>query len=120
MTVKNFKTAEEFYSFCAENEACTDGLNEIRGKTLADWWDSTERGDWMMWLLVKGVWEFTPTQREEYCRVKAAAWKDFRRVTEASWAEFSRAREAAEVDFERVIAAAIRAIIGNPFLGPLA
>jgi len=51
----NFKTAYEFYDFCVEHEACETGLAEIKGKTIAAWWDTTQHGDWMEWLREKRV-----------------------------------------------------------------
>ena len=62
----NFATAQEFYDFCVDHKACKEGLVEIKGLTLAEWWDKTNRGDWMLWLRDEGVWDFTPVQLAEY------------------------------------------------------
>ena len=89
----NFATAQEFYDFCVRSAACKEGLVEIKGLTLAEWWDKTNRGDWMLWLRDEGVWDFTPVQLAEYHRITAPAW----------------------AEYERITAQAIREIIGNPF-----
>ena len=102
----NFATAQEFYDFCVDHEACEEGLVEIKGLTLAEWWDKTNRGDWMLWLRDKGVWDFTPVQWAEYRRITAPALAEYKRITAPAWAEY-----------KRITAQAIREIIGNPFKG---
>ena len=61
-----FKTAKKFYDFCVQHEACEEGLAEIKGLTLADWWDKTKRGDYMLWLRKKGVWTFPEPINAKY------------------------------------------------------
>jgi len=60
--------------------ACPDGLAEGRKyATVSEWWEATERGDWMGWLLDMIGW---PEGAEaEYERVRDAAWAEYKRVT---------------------------------------
>ena len=108
--MKNFSTAQEFSEFCEGRHACASGLDEIRGLTLAEWWDKTQRGDWMEWLKCYDVWCFTPAQQAEYDRMvepaRAEYDREIRLVPRAAWAELCRVK-----------ANAIRQIIGNPFKG---
>ena len=99
-------TADAFYKWCVEHGACDGGLSAIRGRDPADWWDETQHGDWMEWLVNMGPLKLSDAQREEYQRVEAAAWAEYQRVEAAAWAEY-----------ERVKAKAMRRIIGNPFRG---
>ena len=122
----NFATAPEFYNFCVDHKACKEGLVEIKGLTLAEWWDKTNRGDWMLWLRNKGVWDFTPVQLAEYERIKtpalaeyeritAPALAEYKRITAQAWAEYKRITAPAWAEYHRIAAQAIREIIGNPF-----
>ena len=133
----NFATAPEFYDFCVDHKACEEGLVEIKGLTLAEWWDKTNRGDWMLWLRNKGVWDFTPVQLAEYERITAQALAEYERITAQAlaeyeriaapaWAEYHRIEAQALAEYERITAQAwaeyhritaqaIREIIGNPF-----
>ena len=133
----NFATAPEFYDFCVDHKACEEGLVEIKGLTLAEWWDKTNRGDWMLWLRDEGVWDFTPVQLAEYERITAQALAEYERITAQAlaeyeriaapaWAEYHRIEAQALAEYERITAQAwaeyhritaqaIREIIGNPF-----
>ena len=113
----NFATAPEFYDFCVDHEACEEGLVEIKGLTLAEWWDETKRGDWMLWLRNKGVWDFTPVQLAEYERITAPALAEYMRTTAPALAEYKRITAPALAEYGRITAQAIREIIGNPFKG---
>ena len=135
----NFATAQEFYDFCVDHEACEEGLVEIKGLTLAEWWDKTNRGDWMLWLRDEGVWDFTPVQLAEYeritaqawaeykritapalaeyKRITAQAWAEYKRITASAWAKYHRIEAQAWAEYRRIEAQAIREIIGNPFKG---
>ena len=135
----NFATAQEFYDFCVDHEACEEGLVEIKGLTLAEWWDKTERGNWMLWLRDEGVWDFTPVQLAEYeritaqalaeykritapalaeyKRITAQAWAEYKRITASAWAKYHRIEAQAWAEYRRIEAQAIREIIGNPFKG---
>ncbi|MGO9073866.1 MAG: hypothetical protein ACLQEI_06860 [Terriglobales bacterium] len=76
----NFKTAQEFYDFCVQHVACEEGLAEIKGLTLADWWDKTKRGDYMGWLRENGVWKFPAPIDAKYeadlALIDAKYWAD--------------------------------------------
>ena len=98
----NFKTANEFYDFCRRHDACADALQAIAGLTIAEWWDKTDRGDWMMWLADKNVWRFNDQQEAEYERVTAPA----RRVMATALAERSMATTA-EAEYRLVTAPAL-------------
>ena len=135
----NFATAQEFYDFCVDHEACEEGLVEIKGLTLAEWWDKTDHGNWMLWLRDEGVWDFTPVQLAEYeritaqalaeykritapalaeyKRITAQAWAEYKRITASAWAKYHRIEAQAWAEYRRIEAQAIREIIGNPFKG---
>ena len=98
--MKTFKTAQEFYDFCAKEHACKEGLEEIRNKKLEDWWDVTQRGDWMLWLNECGVWEFTMEQLAEYKRVQAPALAEYERVQASAWAEYKRVKAPAWAEYK--------------------
>lgn len=38
--------AKEFYAWCKNHGACTQGLRGIRGKTFEDWWTGTVHSGW--------------------------------------------------------------------------
>ena len=86
IALKHFATPEEFYEFCVSEGACKEGLAAIKGHTLADWWDTTNRGEWMMWLHTRGVWHFPPSLLADYLAKCATIDADF--LTE--WATLIR------------------------------
>jgi hypothetical protein len=43
--------ATKFYEFCRSKDACEAGLKWIEGKSLAEFWQTCERADWMIWLV---------------------------------------------------------------------
>ena len=45
--------AEQFTALCKSKGACREGLEWIRGKSLAEFWQTTDRADWMLWLAGK-------------------------------------------------------------------
>ena len=102
----NFATAPEFYDFCVDHKACEEGLVEIKGLTLAEWWDKTNRGDWMLWLRDEGVWDFTPVQLAEYERIEAQALAEYERTTASALAEYMRIEAPAWAEYERITAQA--------------
>ncbi len=99
-----FKTAQEFYDFCVQHKACEEGLAEIEGLTLADWWDKTKRGDYMLWLREKGVWTFPAPidakYRADRAPINAKHRADRAPIDAKYWAD---------------LATLIRWLIGNPF-----
>ena len=113
--MKTFATAEEFYEFCADRDASAELLAEIKGHTLAEWWETTEHGDWMLWLEKYGVWTFTAPAEAEYEQAKAAAWAEHEQAIAAAWAEYLRAEAPVWAEYERARAVALRAIVGNPW-----
>ena len=102
----NFATAPEFYDFCVDHKACEEGLVEIKGLTLAEWWDKTKRGDWMLWLRDEGVWDFTPVQLAEYERIAAQALAEYKRITAPALAEYHRIEAQALAEYKRITAPA--------------
>ncbi len=42
--------ASEFTAFCKSKSACREGLVWIKGKSLAEFWSTCDRADWMLWL----------------------------------------------------------------------
>jgi hypothetical protein len=109
----NFKTADEFYDFCVAHDACEPGLAEIKGKTLASWWEETQHGDWMIWLRKKGVWQFNPEQQLEYLAKRSTLASEY-------WAKISPLEKdywSSYADYLAKLAVLIREIVGNPFAG---
>lgn len=42
--------AEKFYEFLQSKNACSNGLEFAKGKSMQTVWNTCHRGDWMMWL----------------------------------------------------------------------
>ena len=108
--IMKFQTAKAFYDFCVKHDACEEGLAEISGLTLdeweirhpngkagynpdggltiADWWDKTERADWMLWLRDQDVWNFpVPSNakwRAECVLIIDTEWLAWR-ASDAEW-----------------------------------
>ncbi|GAC1632802.1 MAG: hypothetical protein NVS9B14_06490 [Candidatus Acidiferrum sp.] len=51
--VEDGMNATEFYRLCESHGACREGLEWITGKSLAEFWQTCERADWMLWLCGK-------------------------------------------------------------------
>ena len=115
MKVKKNLTADEFYAYCAEHDACQEGLKEIRGLDAATWFTRTQHGSYIGWLIAKGLICVTPSQQAKYKRVKASALTEYNRVTAPALAEYDRAIAPARAEYERVVTSAWRKILGNPF-----
>ncbi|HET9087161.1 MAG TPA: hypothetical protein VFN53_06550 [Acidobacteriaceae bacterium] len=99
------KTAEEFYAFCKSKGACKEGLAAIAGMSFDEFWTTTKRGDWMLWLQGK-LWHFTEELDADYQAKRAQLAADYRA---------ERAQLAA--DYRAKIADLIRSIAPNPFQG---
>ncbi len=156
--IMKFQTAKAFYDFCVKHDACEEGLAEISGLTLdeweirhpngkagynpdggltiADWWDKTERADWMLWLRDQDVWNFpVPSNakwRAECVLIIDTEWLAWR-ASDAEWLAWraSNAKWDAEcapiIDAEWLpwrprnakwdaeLADLIRRLLGNPF-----
>jgi hypothetical protein len=41
----------KFAEWLKNHNACSSSYTETRGKSLSEWWDSTERPEWMVWVL---------------------------------------------------------------------
>ncbi len=131
------KASEEFYDFCVRHEACHDGLAAIAGLTAEEWWNTTNRGDWMLWLDSKGAWKFSRQQKRNY-RAKrdalyadyeakrAPLYADYKAKRALLYADYAAKRDALDADYEAKCdalyadydakrASLIRDIIGNPF-----
>ena len=126
MKAKKNLTADEFYTYCAEHDACQEGLKEIRGLDAATWFARTQHGSYIEWLIAKGLICVTPSQQAKYKRVKASALTEYNRVTAPALAEYShvtasalteyeRVKASAWAEYDRVVASAWRKILGNPF-----
>lgn len=123
--VPKFTTAQEFYDFCDSQKASKYGLAAIAGKTPAEWWATTERGDWMEWL-VEAIFKVTDKAMVKFARALNTAAAEYQqRVAAESWAlyasgtspaEFSRVEDAAWMEYWQKTAIAWRKILGNPFL----
>jgi hypothetical protein len=70
-------TAEKFYEFCSKRKACKEGLAAISGLTASEWWEKTNRGDWMMWLEYEGAWKFTSKQFIDYVNKSTPLYADY-------------------------------------------
>ena len=44
---------EKWKKFLRDNTACKNGYTEAHTKTPQEWWESTKRSDWMMWVLLR-------------------------------------------------------------------
>lgn len=51
--------AEQFYDFCKSKNACEEVLKWITSKSLDEFWQTCERGDWMMWLIYNGKYDIS-------------------------------------------------------------
>jgi hypothetical protein len=57
--------AAEFTKLCRSHHACTEGLAWIKGKSLAEFWQTCDRADWMLWIVGQMAGEKGwPTQQE--------------------------------------------------------
>lgn len=43
--------AQQFEKFLIDKDACEDAQIFCKGKSLKEAWDTTDRGDWMLWLM---------------------------------------------------------------------
>ena len=43
--------AKQFYQHCEAHDACKGGLAWIKGKSMEKFWNTSDRGDWMIWLI---------------------------------------------------------------------
>lgn len=43
--------AKQFYQHCKAHDACEEGLAWIKGKSMEEFWNTSDRGDWMIWLI---------------------------------------------------------------------
>ena len=43
--------AEQFTNLCRKHGACRKGLDWIKGKSLAEFWQTCDRADWMLWIV---------------------------------------------------------------------
>lgn len=41
----------KFQRFLAHKGACYDGRRKVGSQAIQEWWQSTRRADWMVWLL---------------------------------------------------------------------
>lgn len=42
--------AEQFTKLCRSKGACAEGMAWIKGKSLAEFWQTCDRADWMLWI----------------------------------------------------------------------
>ncbi len=110
-----FKTAQEFYDFCVQHEACEEGLAEIEGLTLADWWDKTKRGDYMGWLRENGVWKFPAPIDAKYEADRAPIDAKYRADRAPIDAKYKADLAPIDAKYWADLATLIRSLIGNPF-----
>src|ERR1035437_9584353 len=43
--------AEQFTKLCRKHGACAEGIAWIKGKSLAEFWKTCDRADWMLWIV---------------------------------------------------------------------
>ena len=110
-----FKTAKKFYDFCVQHEACQEGLAEIKGLTLADWWDKTKRGDYMLWLREKGVWTFPEPINAKYGAALAPIYEKYLADLAIINAKYEADLATIDAKYESYHATLIRSLVGNPF-----
>jgi hypothetical protein len=102
--------------------ACFKELNKEarKYKTMQEWWETTERGDWMEWVLDEIGWpdgieaEYERAEAdawEEYGNAEANARKEYGNAEADASARYKRAKEVAWVEYVQTTATALRKLI---------
>ena len=50
-------TNQEFRKWLSKHQACDGGMKEVAEQTPEQFYNSTERGDWLLWWILRGVRE---------------------------------------------------------------
>ena len=108
--------AEEFYAYCVKHGACKDGLKAIEGLSFDQFWETTERGDWMLWLQLRGLWWMTP-------EIYAAYWAQIKPIFDAFREQIKPLDDAFREQikplfdaFRAQLADVLRSVVGTPLL----
>jgi hypothetical protein len=111
------KTKEDLMNFLASNHACAEGITFAQGKTPAEFWESTVRGEWLLEIQKMGAWDFADSDRVKYLAAIQQPREEFRRKIDlaSDVSDPQPAVDAAVAELRKVMADTIRAIVTNPF-----
>ena len=102
--------AKQFYNYCKKHQACDEGLKWITGKSLEEFWNTSDRGDWMLWLINNSDNNATDKQLRlitvECARQVQHLMKDQRSLTALDVAERHANGEATDEELNAAWAAA--------------
>ncbi len=88
-------------SYLRRCHACQPAIDWLGERDLAAAWAECPNEDWMIRLLdYAELW--TAAEEEEYERVTAVAWAEYRRMRDAAWEEFLRVTDATGEEYRRV------------------